>query len=180
VTIRVADHGGLFFDKSITIGLTDVGREFIVGDAANNTFVGGALKDAINAGAGNDIVTGGLQKDLLTGGPGNDIFKYNSVKDSGTRAATRDVITDFRHNIDEIDLKTIDANIKKFADQAFKFIGATGFHNVKGELHYFKIDNTGTKLDKTIIEGDVNGDGKADFQIELSHLVSLSKGDFIL
>lgn len=52
VKVRVTDHGGLFFDKSITIGVANVGQEFIIGDAANNTFVGGALKDTINAGGG--------------------------------------------------------------------------------------------------------------------------------
>ena len=49
-----------------------------------------------------------------------------------------------------------------------------------GELHYIKVDNVGTALDMTIVEGDRNGDGVADFQIELSHLVTLTKADFIL
>jgi hypothetical protein len=32
----------------------------------------------------------------------------------------------------------------------------------------------------TLVEGDVNGDGKADFQIELSGLHTLTGADFIL
>ncbi len=38
----------------------------------------------------------------------------------------------------------------------------------------------GTANDKTIIEGDVTGDGRADFQIELKGLIGLTAADFLL
>jgi hypothetical protein len=38
----------------------------------------------------------------------------------------------------------------------------------------------GTAHDKTIISGDINGDGRADFQIELTGLKTLTGADFIL
>jgi hypothetical protein len=34
--------------------------------------------------------------------------------------------------------------------------------------------------DKTIIAGDINGDGVADFQIELTGLKTLTAADFVL
>lgn len=43
-----------------------------------------------------------------------------------------------------------------------------------------KQNHAGTTNDKTIVEGDVNGDGRADFQIELTGLLHLIKGDFTL
>ena len=180
VTVRSTDSFGKFIDKVLTINVSDVNPETIVGDVRDNIFVGGALKDVFDGAGGNDRLTGGLGRDTLTGGAGSDTFDFNAIAESGKKASTRDVITDFKHKTDHIDLKDIDANSKKPGDQAFKFIGTADFHHVKGELHYVKIDNPGTKHDMTIVSGDTNGDGRADFQIELSHLVTLTKVDFIL
>ena len=81
---------------------------------------------------------------------------------------------------DVIDLSTIDAKSTIHGNQAFKFIGTAAFHLKAGELHDFKQNLVGTAHDKTIVEGDVNGDGHADFQIELSGLKALTAGDFLL
>ncbi len=54
------------------------------------------------------------------------------------------------------------------------FIDSQAFHDVAGELRFQK-----TSTD-TFISGDVNGDGKADFSIKLTGLVTLSASDFIL
>ena len=43
-----------------------------------------------------------------------------------------------------------------------------------------QVNPAGTKGDKTIIEGDINGDKIADFQIELTGLKTLAASDFIL
>lgn len=39
--------------------------------------------------------------------------------------------------------------------------------------------DSGTARDVIIVEGDVNGDGAADFQIQLKGLINLTKGDFV-
>ena len=49
-----------------------------------------------------------------------------------------------------------------------------------GELHAIKLNYLGTVYDKTLIEGDTNGDGLADFQIQLKGLFNLTKADFVL
>ncbi|WP_210213311.1 hypothetical protein, partial [Sinorhizobium medicae] len=49
-----------------------------------------------------------------------------------------------------------------------------------GELIYKTFNPAGTADDKTVVYGDLNGDGRADFQIELSGLKSLTAGDFLL
>ncbi len=87
------------------------------------------------------------------------------------------MIADFQHGVDDIDLRTIDA-IKGGGDQKFKFIKTQDFNHKAGELRFEKVNKPGTASDKTIIEGDINGDGRADFQIELSGLKLLTVGDF--
>ena len=59
-------------------------------------------------------------------------------------------------------------------DQAFSFIGMGAFSSVGGQLRYAQ---TATK---TIIRGDVDGDGAKDFEIILDGLNTLTAGDFIL
>lgn len=131
-----------------------------VGNSAANTLVGNSGKNTLSGEAG---------KDLFTGGKGADIFDFNAIGDSKT-GSSRDQITDFsRSQKDKIDLSGIDANTKKSGNQAFKFIDDDGFGKTPGELRF----------KSNVVQGDVNGDGKADFEIgvDISKLVS---GDFIL
>ena len=103
-----------------------------------------------------------------------DDFDFNLVREMGKTVLTRDLITDFVVRVDDIDLSTMDASTRKGGNQAFKFIGTQKFHKQAGELHTVKTGGN------TIVEGDTNGDGKADFQIELTGLKTLGAGDFIL
>ena len=82
----------------------------------------------------------------------------------------RDLITDYNVENDLIDLVAMDA--KKDSDnQDFKFLGVDAFTGKAGELHYkFTGSDTGAK---TILEGDLNGDKKADFQITLTGHIEL-------
>jgi serralysin len=128
----------------------------------------------MNGGAGNDFLVGGLNRDVMTGGTGADDFDFNSRSETGRSAATRDFITDFQHLIDDIDLRTIDANTTKAGNQAFQWIGGRKFSEKAGELHFIRQGGD------TIIEGDVNGDGRADFQIQLDGIIALSRADFFL
>ncbi len=153
---------------------------FLVGGGGKDHLIAGAGVDVLVGGDGGDTLVGGLGRDFMTGSAGADDFDFNAIKQTGKTAATRDVITDFRHLKDDIDLRTIDANSKLGGNQAFTFIGKSGFHDEAGEVRYRKFNYAGTDRDKTIISGDVNGDGKADFQIELTGLITLTKGDFIL
>lgn len=130
-----------------------------------------------NALVGNDArnrLTGGIGADTLTGGAARDIFDFSHIADSGKRPPTRDVITDFIHVVDDIDLRTIDASTLKPGNQAFHFIGQNAFHGVAGELHY------SYRGEFTLLEADVNGDAKADFQIELTGAKTISAADFVL
>ncbi|UVO55318.1 cadherin domain-containing protein [Sphingomonas sp. SUN039] len=120
---------------------------------------GGLGSDTLTGGAGADRVYGGGGGDVLTGGAGADTFLYDRLTDSfGATTATRDRILDFTAG-DKIDLSGIDA-ITGGADDAFSFIGNAAFGNVAGQLR--ATDIGGGVFN---VEGDVNGDGIADFAL---------------
>ena len=145
------------------------GNDTLTGGAGNDDLRGGVGNDVLTGGAGNDLLTGGAGLDKLTGGAGADRFIFKGISES--KVGLRDVINDFSHaQADKIDLSAIDANGAAKGDASFKYIGAHVFNGVAGELRY----SDGT------VSGDINGDGKADFEIAIKNLAALSKGDFIL
>ncbi len=148
--------------------------------ASNLNVTGSTGANILTGNAGKNIITGGLGRDVLRGGAGADVFDYNALADSDVAYAARDWIMDFQHNVDDIDLSTLDASTKSAGNSAFKFIGTQAFHNQAGELHCAQFDVAGTANDHTNITGDVTGDGIADFRITLKGLVTLSAGDFVL
>jgi hypothetical protein len=186
----IEDSGNDTITSSITRSLaafTDIENATLVGAAAaslfgdggNNVLTGNAGKNSLFGEAGNDILSGGLQKDIYNGGSGRDMFDFNSKNDAG-KGSAKDRIIDFTKGQDDIDLRGIDASTKQRGDQAFKFIGQKEFSGKAGELRFEKIDRPGRNRDDTIVEGDINGDGRADFKIELDGLINLSRADFFL
>jgi Ca2+-binding RTX toxin-like protein len=178
-TYTIRDANGDESTATATFTITGIDSDdLFIGTDGRDVFNGGIGRDTLIGGAGNDELAGGLGADILTGGAGADDFNYASIKESGTASVLRDTITDFRRGSattgDDIDLHLIDASTKKPGDQAFKFIGAEAFHKVAGELHY---RHAGANV---IVEGDVNGDGRADFSILVKNVQTLSSGDFIL
>ena len=99
----------------------------------------------------------------------------------GTSALPHDVITDFRHGQgDVIDLTRIDADTLTALDQAFTFIGGANFALHAGELQVLAFDSAGTANDYRLLSGDTNGDGIADFSLQLTGLGTIKPGDFLL
>ncbi len=155
------------------------GANTLAGLDGNDKLVGALGNDKLLGGNGADTLIGGGGKDQLTGGSGRDVFDFNALSESGTSASTRDLIRDFLHGTDRIDLSTLDA-ITGGSNNAFHFIGKAGFSHVAGQLHFVLFNEAGTSLDHTVVEGDVNGDAHADFQIDLKGLIGLTSTDFIL
>jgi serralysin len=158
--------GGAAGDSFVSI------ERFFGSNGGNDVFTGGNGTDYLYGVAGNDTFFGSLGKDFLFGGAGNDLFVYSAVTHAGN-GSVRDRIADFAINLDDINLSAIDA-ITGGANDAFTFIGAAAFGNTAGQLR------TVQSTTFTLVEGDIDGNGLADFQIELTGLLTLTAGDFIL
>jgi hypothetical protein len=83
------------------------------------------------------------------------------------------VIEDFATE-DKMDFKKIDANsVGGTANDAFTFIGTDAFAahpGLAGAMRYFQDGGA----NRTYVEGDTNGDGTADFRLELVGLHTLT------
>lgn len=149
----------------------------IIGNSIGNFLAGNAGNDTISGGAGSDIIIGGTGTDTMTGGTGSDDFDYNAASESAVGAG-RDVITDFVHNSDDLDLSSIDADLNVAGNQAFTFIGNVAFTGTAGEVRFF------TSGANVIVQFDVQGDGNqtADAEIQLNGAaaVGINASDFIL
>jgi Ca2+-binding RTX toxin-like protein len=142
--------------------------ENVTGSAFNDQLTGSNGANQLSGGAGNDTLTGGQGQDVLTGGAGADTFVFKAVQDS--TPGHEDQITDFSSaQGDHINLAGIDANTQVAGDQAFGFIGDAAFSDVAGQLRY--ADHS--------LEGDINGDGTADFRVHVD-VASLAHSDFVL
>lgn len=171
---------------------TDIGFS-LTGNEMDNVLAGNTGPDQIAGVAGFDILLGFGGRDILYGdGPGAsgfaDIFRFTALSDSAPGVANRDVIMDFEPGrmtsegaviVDRIDLSGIDANSKAKNDQAFNFIGEAEFssdrrNKVYGEL---RVDND---EGFSILQADVNGDGRADFEIAFNGTFNFTTNDFLL
>ena len=128
--------------------------------------IGGACDDLIYAAGGQDSLAGGL---------GRDTFQFRASSDSS--AGSSDSILDFAAGVDRIDLRFIDSDSNEAGDQAFEFIGSGAFQKVAGQLRAFE-----TGAGQWRVEGDVDGDGAADFALDvtLAGQAPLTVSDFIL
>lgn len=148
-------------------------------------------EDVLLGDAGNDTLVGGYGADLMDGGAGADVFSIRNLNES--TLAAPDVIINFNGAVvaqqalqglasyatvgaegDRIDLSEIDAITGTTANDAFTFVGTAGF-TAAGQLRY---QPSGAV---TLIEGDVNGDGAADFRIQVNIAnYTFSAFDFVL
>lgn len=111
----------------------------------------------------------------MSGGAGADRFEFNALGNSVT-GALHDVITDFEAGIDLIDVSSIDANSGKGGNQTFVLLAEGAAFTGVGQLRYFYDSAT----DQTIVQGNVNNNLAADFEIALSGHQTLSASMFIL
>ncbi len=145
------------------------GAENVIGSAFNDALIGDGAANSLSGGAGDDVLEGGAGADSLAGGIGADWFVFGSGSD-----ANGDVIYDFVTKLDRFDLSAIDANTTKSGNQDFDFLKYKAFTREAGQLHL--VDTA----QGTVVEGDVNGDGVADFRFTVVGVHSFASDDFLL
>lgn len=151
------------------------GADILRGGSGDDTLAGGNGNDSLNGMNGNDSLNGGTGADSQTGGLGADTFLYQTIGQSTVASTGRDTIVDFNHaQGDNINLSAIDANTTLAGNQAFVFISTAAFSGTAGEL---RAQISGAN---TILQGDVNGNGVADFSILVKGVTSLQGSDFTL
>jgi len=153
------------------------GNDVISGAGGADKLYGDIGTDTLKGGADNDWIEGGAGRDVLYGNAGADSLVFRDGDFGGATTSTADRIVDFSHaDGDRIRLDYVDANRANGAatNERFTFIGTAAFHNVAGELRYQQVSGN------TLVYGDTNGDGLADFMIRLDGSHALIAGDFVL
>jgi hypothetical protein len=127
------------------------GVDYLWGLGGNDEIYGGG-----GGGEGSqDHLIGGMGADRLEGKNGsNDHFVYFDAKESGPKANTRDTVFEFEDNQDMIEFNG--QLIGKFTTLLATDAAFTG---AAGQLHVL------TTAKGWLIEGDINGDKKADISI---------------
>ncbi len=146
------------------------GLDRLRGGDDDDRLFGGKHNDTLWGDDDDDLLVGGLGRDLLFGGDDADVFRFDSIEDSEPGSDHRDRVRDFDPGEDLVDLVRIDANETQKGNQAFVFIGDSAFTGVAGQLRY-----SGGRL-----EGDVTGDGDADFEVAFSGSPDLVASDLLL
>jgi Ca2+-binding RTX toxin-like protein len=160
---------GSAFDDTLT---GNFANSHVSGGAGDDTLIGGTGHNTLEGGAGNDQLIAGPGANTLSGGTGADNFVFNFLHNNAQtgQPAAANAILDFSSSEhDHIDLAAIDANTNMAQDQAFSYIGAGAFTHSAGELRF----------DNHMLEADVNGDGTADFHVQVNAAI-LHANDFIL
>ena len=154
------------------------GDDILKGEAGGDMLEGGSGDDILDGGSGDDVLSGGSDDDILIGGDGNDEliggggtdqfiggsgadrFVFDDV--AGSPPPAPDLVFDFNAvQGDRIDVSGIDAVSGTTENEEFIFVGDDAFSGSNGELRFVHDASDG------LLEGDINGDGTADFTIEL-------------
>ena len=158
--------------------LGGAGDDFAVGGAGADLLAGGLGRDLLQGGAGADLLVGGAGADRLLGeagadrlrgGDGADRFVFDTT--SGSRPGLEDRVMDFAPGLDRLDLHLMDADAGRAGNQAFVL---SGFGTGAGAL---RLVAAGAG---TWVEGDLNGDGRADFRLWVAGVQGLTAADFLL
>lgn len=172
IVINPIDTAGHLFGTS--------GNDAITGTNGNDLISGGHGGD-IMSGSGavsskaylidDPITRGGSQVQSITGG--EDTYIYVQADSSLPINGLRDTITDFGFE-DKIDLSAVDANQLETGSQHFDWINGRAFSGRAGELTIRHASNN------TLLQGDTNGDRKADFELVLGNVDLFGSHNLIL
>ena len=153
--------------KDDGFGITETTKsiESLGGGSYDDTFKLGKSNGWAWGGDGDDTLVAGVGNQWFGGGNGADTFVFQTLTALGN-LDNNDEIDDFSQSDgDAIDLSGVGD---------LMFIGTDAFGNVAGEVRYEQVDGN------TIIYGDTDGDGTANFQLKINLSVALMEEDFVL
>lgn len=150
----------------------ETGIDLLSGGRGGDLMFGGDGDDVLQGNQDNDTLQGGAGGDVLSGGSGADVFRFALMSDSPVD--TPDTVQDFSRRADKIDLSALDARDDRGGNNVFAFIGTGAFSGTSGELRAVSAPGG------VLVEGDITGDGDADFQILVQGLARLTGADFLL
>lgn len=159
------------------------GRDVLFGGTGADKLYGEGSTDRLVGGAGNDLLSGGTGADDMTGGSGADTFAwstYGEFQAPSTTLADMDIIRDFsRAQGDKIDLSALDALRNTTGDDAFTFIGGSGFAaSTPGQVRVQAVDKS---LGLYRVEVNYDNDIDADHAFVVYSLSgALQAADFVL
>ena len=125
--------------------------DWLLGNDGADVLKGGDGGDSLNGMGGNDTIYGGDDGDLIYGGAGRDVlygeagadkFTWSNLADTGTTAATIDVIADFNAAQGDKIVIYFDANVDAAGWQDFTFLGGQGFSGAGQVRSYHDQGNT--------------------------------------
>jgi Ca2+-binding RTX toxin-like protein len=147
------------------------------------TATGSASADTITGGTGNDTIVGGGGGDSLTGGAGADHFVYTAAG-GGAQSSVQtglDVIADFAHGTDRIDLNGFGFTAPEKALAADAAVNGFTGGSVANYFHAAGVDGPAVKVEylngttQAQVYIDVNRDGNFDRAVDITiHLNNIA------
>lgn len=178
-TARVGVDGWTLIPEIESLQLTGTGDIGVTGNGVGNNIKGNTGDNRIDGAGGNDSIDGGAGNDTIIGGQGGDLLRGGSGADTFVVAHAfgptleTDTVYDFvRAHGDRLDLSGVDANVNLDGDQGFALVGAFTKH--AGEMTLLFTAGV------TLMRLDVNGDGRADYQMKINGDVTGASGDWAL
>jgi Ca2+-binding RTX toxin-like protein len=144
------------------------------GNGLANRIEGNASNNTLRGEAGDDVIVGGNGFDKLFGGTGNDTFVFGAgTSMPGAKDGLAiDVIFDFQSGSDKLDFGSA------------KLLNWELFGNINAAEKTLGVDLDGVakadtlKTFTTVVYGDSNNDGIADFAVALIGTKTITQGDF--
>jgi Ca2+-binding RTX toxin-like protein len=141
-----AHNDALRGDNNANVLSGHLGNDSLQGFGGNDVLLGGDGVDSLQGldgddtlygGDGQDTILGGMNRDVLHGGNSADTFIWGSTDETGSTAATADMVLDFAFaESDRISVSLVDADVLAAGNQAFTFIGEAAFSGTPGEINY--------------------------------------------
>ena len=133
------------------------GNDWLVGDLGNDILKGSRGKDGLYGGEGADLITGGKDRDRIyyTDASESTIDQRDTVKFG---------------KVDRFVFSSFDGDSTTEGQQTLSFIGKQAFSGTAGEL----------RATRSVLEADTNGDGLADFAVNLNGNALITASNLVL